>query len=333
LRVRVLITRLSAFGDIVHAWPLAVALRRAPQPATVAWVVEEPFLPLVAGHPDVAVAIPVATRRWRRAPLAEPTRTGIRAAREAIAAFAADVALDPQGLVKSALWPAVAGVPRRVGLAGSHRRELAAGAFYTETVVPGAERRHVVDATLALLTPLGMPADCGAVPDGRFLLGGNTGGARDEAAVALLPAAGRSGKCWPTERFGELAQRLAASGRRPLVVVGPGEDALAREVLAASRGAAEPSPPTTIPELAHLLAGCAAAVGGDTGPVHLAAALGTATVAIFLTSDAARNGPRGARVNVVTGAGSGASRGRARTSRVGEVTVGEVETALAALVG
>jgi heptosyltransferase-1 len=331
--VRVLITRLSAFGDIVHAWPLAAALRRAAAPTAVAWVVEEPFLPLVAPHPGVAAAIPVATRRWRRAPLARSTRAAVRAAREAIAAFAADVAIDAQGLVKSALWPALAGVPRRIGFAGSHRRERVAGAFYTETVAPDPERRHVVDANLALLAPLGVRAECGALPDGRFLLGGGGGGARDEATVALLPAAGRRGKCWPARRFGELAQRLAASGRRPLVVVGPGEEPLAREVVAASRGAAEVSPPTTIPELAHLLAGSAAAVGGDTGPVHLAASLGTPTLAIFLSSDPWRNGPRGARVHTVTGAAGDASRGRARTARAGEVSVGEVETALAALLG
>jgi heptosyltransferase-1 len=330
--VRVLITRLSAFGDIVHAWPLVEALHRADETAVVAWVVEEQFAALVAAHPGVAQTICVATRRWRRAPWRADVRGEIRRATGDIAAFGADVALDPQGLVKSALWPALAGVPRRIGFSAGHRRERLAGTFYTKAVTPPTVARHVVDCNLALLAPLDVAAASAPTPDGRFLLaGGEDSGARASRTVALLPASGKPGKCWPAGRFGELARRLAAAGWRPLVIVGPQEEALGLRVVAAAGGGAELAPPTSIPELARLLASCRAAVGGDTGPIHLAASLGTPTVAVFLNTDPERNGPRGACVNVVTAARTGARQGRARTGSEGDVTVGEVEAAVAAL--
>jgi heptosyltransferase I len=329
--VRVLITRMSAFGDIVHTWPLVEALRRGPEPATVAWLVEEPFLALVRAHPGVACAITAATRRWRRAPLSRSTRAEIRRTREAIARFAPDVALDPQGLVKSAIWAWLAGVPRRLGLAAAHRRECLAGAFYTETAdPPGA--RHVIDCNLALLSSLNLPTAAGLVPDGRFLLaGGEDATVRESRTVALLPAAGKPGKCWPHGSYSSLAQRLADAGWQPLIVVGPNEEALAQRVAAAAGTSATVAPRTSPVELARLLATCRAAVGGDTGPIHLAASLGMPTVAIYLNTDPERNGPRGARVNVVTAARVGARYGRARTSRAGEIGVEEVMSALNAL--
>ena len=147
--------------------------------------------------------------------------------------------------------------------------------------------------------------------------------------MALLPGLGNGRQVLaPRAATASLARRLAAAGWRPLVVVGPSEEELGRQVVAAAGGRAELAPPTSIPELARLLASCRAVVGGDTGPVHLAAALGTPTVAIFLTTDAERNGPRGACVNIVTSARTGARQGRARTGTEGDVAVEEVDAAV-----
>ena len=290
---------------------------------------EERFLPLVQAHPGVDLAIGVATRRWRRAPLAHTTRDEIGRARREIAAFAPDVALDPQGLVKSAFWARFAAVPRRIGFAAGHRREHLAGLFYSEVAAPPAGLSHVIDHNLALLAPLHLPAAPGAIPDGRFLLADRGGdGTRESRTVALLPAAGKPHKCWHHSNYAALARRLAEGGWRPLVVVGPTEEPLGREVVAAAEGSAELAPPTTIPALARLLGGCRAVVGGDTGPVHLAASLGTPTLAIYLSTDAERNSPRGARVNVVTAARAGARYGRARTGPAGEVGTAAVMAAL-----
>jgi heptosyltransferase-1 len=333
--VRILLTRLSAIGDIVHAWPMAEAIQRSLPGASVHWVVEEPLLPLVAGHPAVAGTIPVATRRWRRSPLARATRREVRRAVAAIAEVAPDVALDPQGLVKSAAWAGAAHVSRRIGLARPHRRERAAGLFYTETVTPPPDVRHVVDVNLALLAALGLRPPYGAAPDAAFLRPGPVAGdgRLTDQPVALLPGAGSAGKLWEADRWAAVAAAVAAAGLRPLVVWGPGEESVARGVVERSGGAAALAPPTTITELCSLLAGGRAAAGGDTGPVHLAAALGTPTLAVHVATDPARNGPRGACVHVVTGAAptSGAP-GRAWTGRVRDVSADEVGAALLAMI-
>jgi heptosyltransferase I len=319
-------------GDVIHTWPLVAELRRSIPAAEVAWLVEEPFLPLVAAHPCVSLAIPVATRRWRRAPLAAATRQAIRDVRDRVAEFAPEVALDPQGLLKSAVWARLAGVPRRIGFAAGVRRERLAGAMYTAAVAPPVDLRHVVDFNLALLAPLGVTPRYGEAPDARFLTAAGT--RPDEAAgdtVALVPGAGAAGKTWGCERFAELARRLADTGWRPLLLWGPGEEPLARRIATDSGGAASVAPPSTLPELVALLRRCRGAVGGDTGPIHLAAALGIPTVAVHLTTDPERNGARGPRVHLVAGARASATRGGARTGRAREVTVAEVMEATAAL--
>ncbi len=327
--MRILLTRLSALGDIVHTWPLAAALTSGGEPVELAWLVEEPFLPLVAGHPAVARLIPVATRRWRRRAFAGTTRREILAARAAVRGFAPDVALDPQGLLKSGVWGLISGAGVRVGLARSHRREWMAGACYTRTVAPPPEARHVVDVNLSLLTALGRPAPFGAAPDGRFLVGSAT--PAPTGAVVLLPATGGPGKAWPAASFAALGRRAAGAGLPVIVGWGPGERALAEEVVGAAGPGAALAPPTSIPELAMLLAGCAAVVAGDTGPAHLAASLGVPTVAVFVATDPARNAPRGPRVRVLAGAASAERPGSARAAAEGEVAVDPVFDALVAL--
>ena len=112
-----------------------------------------------------------------------------------------------------------------------------------------------------------------------------------------------------------------SAGMSPVVVWGPGERVLAEGIAAAAGRGVALAPATSIPELAVLLSGCAAVVGGDTGPVHLAASLGVPTVAVFVATDPARNGPRGERVRVLAAAGAAAGRGRARADGAGEVGV------------
>ena len=329
--MRVLLTRLSALGDIVHTWPLAAALARESAGVELAWVVEEPFLALVAPHPAVSLAIPVATRRWRRRPFSGSTWREIRELHRAVRTFSPDVALDPQGLVKSAFWGAVAKASERAGLSRSHRRELLAGAFYTRTVTPPPGARHVVDINLSLLAAVGGTAPLGESPDGSFLLRGALGATPEAArpAVALLPGTGGPRKGWGAGNYAELARTLTASGVSVTVLWGPGERALA-ERIAAGGGGVELAPPTSIPELAALMSRASVVVGGDTGPVHLAASLGVATVAIFVATDPARNGPRGRRVTVVSGAGGGARRGSARAAQAGGVSPDTVFRAVAA---
>jgi len=297
--VRLVLTRLSALGDVVHAWPLATALAAAGH--EVAWVVEEPLRELVDGHPAVSRVVTTATRRWRRRPLAAASRAGFAASLRAIRGFAADAALDPQGLVKSAAWAALARIPRRVGLARGVRRERLAGLFYTDVVRPAPGRAHVVDQNLSLLAALGVASPPAAAPDGSFLLAGPVPERLAASAPALIvPGAGRPGKAWPAARWSALAARLA--DRLPVVVAwGPGEELLARAIAADAGRRTVVAPRTSIREFAALAAGAAVVVGGDTGPVHLAASLGVPTVAVFVATDPRRNGPRGRRARAVPG--------------------------------
>lgn len=326
--MRVLLTRLSALGDIVHTWPLASLLARELPGIEIHWLVERHFLPLVETHGAVAGAIGVATRRWRKELLSASTRREAGGAARRLRELSFDVALDPQGLVKSAVWARVADVPRRVGLGGRHRRERVAGLFYTETVDPLPEAIHVVDLNLSLATALGVRPHSGLAPDGRFLLASGSGPRVPAGAVVLLPATGGPGKAWPPGRYAELAAALARRGRPVTVAWGPGERSVAETIAAEADAGVEIAPPTSIVELAHLLAGAAVAVGGDTGTVHLAASLGVPTVAVFLATDPRRNGPRGDRVTVVSAAREGARRGRARTEAGRQIGVHEVLAAV-----
>lgn len=327
--MRVLLTRLSALGDIVHTWPLAEALRASRPDLELLWLVERPFVSLVETHPAVSQVITVATRRWRRSPLASATRREVCSAVVGLRALRPELVLDPQGLVKSAIWGLLAGAPERVGLSRGVRRERLAGACYTRTVTPEAGTRHVIDINLSLASALGVSAPEGARPDGRFLLAtGPPVPAPEPGSVLLLPATGGVGKAWGGHAYAALAQRLAASGRPVVVAWGPGEEDLARNIVSAGGGDVTMAPPTTILQLASLISQCAAVVGGDTGTVHLAASLGIPTVAVFLRTDPERNGPRGSAVRVLTAAAGRARRGRARTALRGSVSVEQVLSAV-----
>lgn len=322
--MRYLLTRLSALGDIVHTWPLAAALA---QRGDVIWVVEERLVPLVAFHPGVAEVVPVATKRWRHTPWGQTVRLEAKQALAKLRTFAPEVALDPQGLVKSALWALLAGVPRRLGFAPSHRRELISGLFYTETVVPEAHVKHVVDCNLALAEALHLPVPYGATPDGSFLRPHLPPPPPEAFAVLLFPGSGHPRKNWPPSLFAKLARRLHTLGLPVTVFWGPGEKPVA-EGIVGQVPAAHLAPPTDLLELASCLAHAQAVVGGDTGPIHLGASLGTPTVAIHTATDPERNAPRGPRVAVVSGAHSGARRGKAATGAARPVEVEEVVLAL-----
>ena len=303
---RVLVVRLSALGDVVTTLPAFDLLRRSLPGASFAWAVEAPFRPLVEGLP--AFVIPLRTKEWRRKPFAGATRRALFETRDAIRDFRADLAIDFQGTLKSAVVTRTSGAPLRIGLGERDLREPLARRFYTARAEPAPPVRHVVLRGLALaaaaLRAIGVepaassgdpldpfrhvPAD----PDGRvaaFV-------AADPRPLALLqPAAGWANKEWGSARFGALARTLGARGFRVAVLHGPGEEPIALEVVTASAGAAELAPKTSIRELAALLSAARLAIGGDTGPIHLAAGLGTPTLGLLGPTVPAIHGPRGPR--------------------------------------
>jgi lipopolysaccharide heptosyltransferase I len=300
MALKVALVKLSSIGDVTHALPVAVALKRHAAATRLVWVAEAREASLLAGHPDIDDVIVADTRGWRR------ERPGVAAMREALGVArrlrreAFDVALDLQGLMKSAMLTALTRAPRRIGFAAGWSREWPSALLMNERVRPPASARHVVDQYLALARPLGvaatpvefrMPADPAA--DGRaeeFLAG--AGIKTHDRLVLVNPGAGRPDKRWPVERLRDLARRLAdETAARVVVLWGPGEEQDARAIAGA---AAILAPPTTLRDLVALARRARLLVAGDTGPLHLAAAVGTPCLGLYGPTSGVRNGPYGA---------------------------------------
>jgi heptosyltransferase-1 len=305
---RILLVRTSALGDVVHCLPVLTALRRHLPEARIAWVVEEAMAPLLAGHPDLDRTLPVRLRPWRHAPLSRRTREEARQSVAALKDFSPDVALDLMGNHKGALLAALSGAPRVVGLARRHCREPSSALWINRPVVPKtpapagpatagpAAALHAVDRGLALLTALGLPAEPADFAGPRLLPGAAPPPDADERPyVALHPGAGWGNKIYPPRRWGEVARHLAdAAGVETRVTLAPGEEHLAQAVATASGGAARPVPAADLATLAGLLRGARLVLGGDTGPLHLAHALGAPVLLLHGPTDPRRHGPYGA---------------------------------------
>lgn len=320
--MKVLLIRLSALGDILHGLPVLAALRRAMPEAHLGWLVEDAGAPLLEGHPMLDEAHVMPRRAWRagrwqalRGPIGQLIRR-LRARRY-------DVAVDLQGLTKSAVWARLSGAPRRIGFRGADARELSR-VFYNLTVAPPPEAAHVIRRNLALLQPLGIASPAVELPihlpselrvRARELWPHE--GPDGSPRVLMSPGAGWITKQWPAEAYGRLAARLVQrAGASIRLAWGPGEEPLAELALAAARlegggheaesgapGSAQPGvrvlPPTSFTEVVGLAAEAHLFIGGDTGPTHFAAALGVPTVALYGASDPARNGPWGPRVTIL----------------------------------
>jgi lipopolysaccharide heptosyltransferase I len=295
---RVLILRTSALGDVVHCLPVLTALRRHLPEARLGWVVEEALAPVVAGHPDLDEVIVARLRPWRRRPFAAETRREIRAFLAALRRFAPDVALDLMGNHKAGILALLSGSPRRIGPGRHQRREPSSALWISEAVETSAV--HAVDRALAVARVLGLPsepADFGGdrlfprVPEAAERLFA----AHPKPYVLIQPGAGWGNKTWPPERWGEVARRLQrVAGLASWVAVAPGEEDLARRAAAASGGAAREVEAFDLGTLAALLRRARLVLGGDTGPTHLAHALGTPVLAVLGPTDPARHGPYGA---------------------------------------
>jgi lipopolysaccharide heptosyltransferase I len=306
--MRIGIVKLSSIGDVVHTLPLAAALRRDVPGAWVAWVAEEREAALLDAHPDLDAVVRVDTRGWRRRVRRlsglGPALREVARARRALRALQLDVAIDAQGLVKSGAIVQATGAPVRIGFAVARCRERASALFTNRRVSPGRQAGHVVDQYLTLLDPLGVEpgAPVFRVPEWpaaeRRVAGWLAGLGLEpgDRVVVLCPGAGRPDKRWPAAAFRALAAGLRAEpGAAVVVAWGPGERGPADKIAAGLDPGVAVAPATDLHELAALLRRASLVVGGDTGPLHLAAALGTACLGLFGPTPAARNGPYGAR--------------------------------------
>jgi len=294
--MNVAIVKLSSVGDVVHALPVAAALRTRFPHGRVTWVVERREATLVEGNPDLDDVVRVDTRNWRR--LRELTSLRDALGRLRRARF--DVAVDLQGNVKSGLLTAATGARVRIGFAALRCREPANALFTNRRVEPPPSARHVVDQLLSLLAPLGgptgppmfwLPSPPAAEAAAEAFFVGHGLKAADRVVV-LNPGAGRPDKRWPLARFIELARRLRlAVGATVVVAWGPSEREQAHAI--AEGAGALLAPPTSLDGLLALLRRVSVVVASDTGPLHMAAAVGVPCVGLYGPTDPSRNGPYG----------------------------------------
>ncbi|HEY6065346.1 MAG TPA: lipopolysaccharide heptosyltransferase I [Thermoanaerobaculia bacterium] len=290
--MNVLIVRLSSLGDIVHTLPIAANAHRSGN--RVFWVVESAYREFLEANPHVEKVVVADTKGWRRHPLSPRTFSRIAALPRELRALSPDVTIDAQGLWKSAWIARSAGAPV-VGFGIPYRREPTSVLLGDRTVRP-LPGRHIVDQNLSLAEAAGIPVTVHA-PDARFLLARPSPAAQSFLAgqprpFALYhPGAGHPGKTWGEERYALLADFLRSNrGLAPVVSWGPGDEKRAKR-LAALRTDARVLPPLALSDLAHVIAAASLLVAGDTGPLHLADALGASTLALFGPTDPIRNGP------------------------------------------
>jgi heptosyltransferase-1 len=303
---RLLIVRLSAMGDVIHTLPAAQALRDAFPDAMIGWLVEERWAELLcapgaprrgprsAQRPLADWVHTVSLVGWRKSLFTIPTLQQIARVWNDVRSARYDVAVDLQGAIRSAVLARWSGA--RVVYGAAEPRESPASLLYTRLVI--ARGAHVIEQNLSVAEAVA-PRKMGA-PRVEF--------PRDVAAeqkidqklagvgdfAILNPGAGWGAKRWPAERYGRVARALAEDGVRSFLNCGPGEEDLAREAEGASEGAAK-GIQCSISELIALTRRARVFIGGDTGPLHLAAALQVPVVAIFGPTDPARNGPYGTR--------------------------------------
>jgi lipopolysaccharide heptosyltransferase I len=285
------VVRLSAIGDVIHGLPVLSALRERFPDARLAWVVEEPAAELLEGHPalDELITVP---RKWLKSP------RNLLGLRRRLRALRVDIALDLQGLSKSAAAAWLSGAPRRIGFGDPYGRELSQW-LNTHRVRPQAT--HVIDAYLELLRPLGIDS-----PSVRFEIPENESdrtaaeetieeARSSDGFYVVNPGAGWPSKRWPPGRYVAVIRRLAHRFGLPALVIWAGRQGRvwADRIVGDSDGHARLARPMSLRTLAAVTRRARLYLGSDSGPLHLAVAVGTPCVGLYGPWPAERHGPYG----------------------------------------
>jgi heptosyltransferase-1 len=282
---RLLVVRLSSLGDIVHTFPAVAALRESFPNAEMIWLTHPRWKLLVESS---GFASEVWTTETRSMKSLQSIVSGIREKR-----FTS--AIDYQGLWKSAALPFFGKVPCRIGFSSETIREYGVPLLYTDPV--RCAQTHIAEQNGELSQRAGARRATAAVklnvpPSDESIFHDCLRGGGVESYVALSPGGGWRSKCWPAARFGALCKQIRdLLNLRCIVNYGPGEESLASAVRDASGNADPLLWSGELGQLMALLRNATCVVGGDTGPLHLAVALGTPAVALFGPTDPARNGP------------------------------------------
>ncbi len=307
--MKILIIKTSSLGDVVHALPVLEYLHRAFPAAELGWVVEEAFADLISGNPLVAHLHVVRTRAWRKKPFAAETRREIPAVLHELRDARYEVLLDLQGNLKSGLIGILSGVQRRVGFPRHLLQEQLNRFCTTETAVIDPSDDN------AGLRCLGLAAHIAKLPYRDVEPVSDIAVSRADEVSAENALQGIKGvrvlfhcgttwqtKYWTVDGWSKLGSRVCEvfPGSAILLTFGnETERAMAEAIAAGIRGTARLVDRMPLKSLVALLKKVDLVVGGDTGPVHLAAAVGTPTVSFYRSSDGNASGPRGSRHQIV----------------------------------
>ncbi len=303
---RILIIKPSSPGDIIHALPVLHAVRRRYPEAYIAWLVATPFADLVSADPALSEVIPFDRKRFGKLGRSGAVTIDFVRFVMQLREKRFDLVIDLQGLFRSGFLAWTSGAGARVGFANA--REFAP-LFYSHRVRDGETDRHAADHNFLVAPILGSDAReldfSVAIRDedreaARAIVAEASCPSTDDYVV-LVPATRWETKCWPAERFGEVARRLEeAEGIRSILVGGRDDMAAGERAARASKGAAfNACGRTTLRQLAALIAAARIVVTGDSTPMHLAAALGRPLVALFGPTNPRRTGPYGRMADVV----------------------------------
>lgn len=337
---RLLVVRLGAMGDILHALPAVTALRRAHPGWRIDWAVEPQWMPLLAvegpaanpellrspSRPIVDRVYVVPAKKWSRRPLSSRTMQEIQTLRRQLREVAYDAVVDMQGSLRSGIVARFTGCRRIIG-EEAPREPMAKWLFSERVRTTGA---HVIEQDLELASavagdeleyaPAALPFDegaeewCDALEDEVW---GHQAGC---PTLLIHPGAGWGAKRWPADRYGAVAEEFARRGGVSLVGAGPGEEGLASRVVEAANGFAV-AVPCSIAQLIALTKRVSLVIGGDTGPLHLACALGRPVMGIYGPTDPKRNGPFGTRFIVLRNPESRRDHTRREEPEVGLLTI------------
>jgi len=301
--MRVLIVKISALGDVIHALPVLTWLKSADPEIEIDWLVDEVFAPLLEGHPLLRRVHRLGFKRWRR----QGWLATLKGVRQTIAALRRDhydLVLDLQGNSKSGLFTFLSGAALRYGFARDGVREWPNLLATNRKVFLGADSYHISDRSMAVAQA--------AFPGGKEISLAGPMEVQPEALasverqlialdldqqplIVLQYGTTWTTKLWPLDCWQAFVAKLCdEEGLRPVLIWGnDSEHEACQEINQASNGRALIWPRGSLPELVALLQRADLVVGGDTGPIHIAAAVGTSTVSLFRVTDATRNGPRG----------------------------------------
>jgi len=350
---RLLIVRLSSMGDVIHTLPAVQRLRRVFPRAFIGWLIEERWAELLCApgaprrgarsslRPLVDEVHSVNLKVWGKSPFSMASLQRAATVWNDVRDARYDAAVDLQGAIRSAVLARLSGA--RVVYGVAEPRESPASLWYTRKVV--ARGRHVVEQNLSVAEAVvghraaakemacdlssDLPDELPYDPRAEQCIAGRLAELGIGEFAILNPGAGWGAKRWPAERYGEVARKLADQGVRSILNYGPGEEELTRGVEAASGGTAE-AMSCSVSELIALTRRARIFIGGDTGPLHLAAALRVPVVAIFGPTDPARNGPYGTRSVVLRSAESVTSHARRAEPDEGLLAIGSDEVIAAA---